>query len=245
MHKEPENFLQTELERRILHGLSCEWETALWVVDSAHRKAMQRPLFSLKDMTSRLGYWSGKKREICLSRHLVLNHPWDAVQEVLIHEMAHQFAEEVLGAHNEPPHGTTFLKACHILRANPKASANYRPLDERIQGEVENPKDKLLKRVKKLMALATSQNVHEAESAMAKAHMLIAKYNLNLMAREKKREYVSIFLGKPALRRFREDYLLASLLQDFYFVHGIWTTAFVLKKISWAGYWKSQAPFKT
>jgi hypothetical protein len=181
-------------------------------------------------MHHRLGYWSGEKREICLSRDLVLNHPWDAVREVLIHEMAHQLAEEILDTHDESPHGPTFLRACHLLRANPKASTNYIPLDERIRTEEKNPQDKILLRVKKLMALATSHNVHEAESAMAKAHELIAKYNLNLMAREEKREFVSVFLGTPALRRFREDYLLACLLQDFYFVYGIWTTAFVLEK---------------
>jgi hypothetical protein len=230
MGKYTENLLRAELERRILHGLACEWETALWVLEPLHRESMRKPLFSLKDMTQRLAYWSGNKREICLSRHLVLNHPWDAVREVLLHEMAHQFAEEVLGAHEESPHGATFLKACHLLRANPKASENYRPLDERIRREAWDPKDKILLRVKKLMALATSHNVHEAESAMSKAHELIAKYNLDLMAREQKREYVSIFLGTPALRRFREDYLLAGLLQEFYFVYGIWTTAFVLEK---------------
>jgi hypothetical protein len=230
MGKHTENLLHAELERRILHGLACEWETALWVLDPAHRESMRKPLFSLKNMTQRLAYWSRDKREICLSRDLVLNHPWDAVQEVLIHEIAHQFAEEALGAHDESPHGATFLGACHLLRANPKASANYKPLDERIRSEMWNPKDKILLRVKKLMALATSHNVHEAESAMAKAHELIAKYNLNLMAREEKRDYVSVFLGKPALRRFREDYRLARLLQDFYFVYGIWTTAFVLEK---------------
>jgi len=224
------SLLQTELERRTLRGLACEWETALWVLDTAHRTLIRKPLFSLKSMTNRLGYWSGKMREICLSRDLVFNHPWDAVREVLIHEMAHQFAEEVLGAHHEPAHGATFQRACHLLRANPKASTNYRPLDERVQGGTSDPKDKIMLRVKKLMALATSQNLHEAESAMAKAHALVARYNLELIVNEEKRHYVSVFLGPPSLRHPREDYHLARLLQDFYFVHGIWVSAFVLEK---------------
>jgi hypothetical protein len=230
MGKHTENLLQEELERRILRGLACEWETALWVLDPSHKESMRKPFFSLKNMHQRLGSWSGEKREICLSRDFVRNHPWDAVREVLIHEMAHQLAEEILGTQDESPHGATFLRACHLLRANPKASTHYKPLDERIRTEEQNPQDKILLRVKKLMALATSHNIHEAESAMAKAHELVAKYNLNLLAREEKREYVSVFLGTPALRHFRENYLLAGLLQDFYFVYGIWTTAFVLKK---------------
>jgi hypothetical protein len=222
--------LPQELERRILHGLACEWEIALWVLESPHRKLMRRPLFSLKEMTNRLGYWSSKRREICLSRNLVLQHPWDAVREVLRHEIAHQFANEALSADGEPPHGPKFRMACKILRANPKASGNYSPLHERILHEAPSPEDKIMLRVKKLMALAESQNRHEAELAMAKAHEIVAKYNVDLIARNENRNFVSVFVGKPALRHFRIDYHLVHLIQDFYFVYGLWVSAYVLEK---------------
>ena len=100
--------IREDLERRILHGIACEWEEALWILDSPYKDLMRKPLFSLRDMQDKWGYWSGEKREISLARNLVLNHPWDAVREVLLHEMAHQFAEEVLGANNESPHGPKF-----------------------------------------------------------------------------------------------------------------------------------------
>ncbi|MDY6951341.1 MAG: DUF2786 domain-containing protein [Thermodesulfobacteriota bacterium] len=222
--------IQEALERRVLHGLAWEWKTALWVLGPSHKRRMRAPLFSLRDMTRRLGSWSRERREICLSRILVLNHPWDAVREVLLHEMAHQFAEEVLGACKEPPHGPKFRKACHLLRANPRASGTYRPLDERLSHALQSPEDKIMVRVKKLMALAESKNQHEAELAMAKAHELIGKYNLELLAHSEDRQFTSVFVGKPALRRFREDYHLARLLQDFYFVYGLWVPAYVLEK---------------
>jgi hypothetical protein len=222
--------IEKELERRILHGLAWEWKTALWVLPPSLRRRMRMPLFSLRDMTSRLGVWSSQNREISLSRDLVLNHPWDAVCEVLLHEMAHQFAEEVLGVQGEPPHGLGFLRACRLLRANPKASGTYRPLDERIIRERVGTKDRIMLRVKKLMALAESKNRYEAELAMAKAHELMEKHNLDLIYRNETRDFVSCFVGKPALRRFREDYMLANLLQDFYFVHGLWVPAYVLEK---------------
>jgi len=66
--------------------------------------------------------------------------------------------------------------------------------------------------------------------AMAKAHEFIEKYNIELLARDEERQFVSVFVGKPALRHFREDYHLAGLLQDFYFVYGIWVPAYVLDK---------------
>jgi len=223
-------LVQEELERHVLHGLACEWKTALWVLDSSYKGLMRTPLFSLGDMTKKLGYWSRERREICLSRNLVLNHPWDAVVEVLVHEMAHQFTDEVLAGRDEPPHGPKFRRACYLLRANPKASGKYEPLNKRVIRNSSTSEDRIMLRVKKLMALAQSQNQHEAELAIAKAHEFIAKYNLDLLAHNEDRDFVSVFVGKPALRHFREDYHLAHLLQDFYFVYGIWAAAYVLEK---------------
>ena len=229
-HKKKHIIIQEELERRILHGLASEWENALSVLHPSDREKLRKPLFRIRDIKGKWGYWSGEKKEICLRRNFVLNYPWKAICEILLHEMAHQLAEQVLGAHDESPHGPKFKKACYLLRANPKASGNYRPLGEQVSNDLPNPEDKIMLRVKKLMALAQSQNQHEAESAMAKAHEFIAKYNLDLLARDEDRRFVTVFVGTPALRHFREDYHLASLLQDYYFVFGIWVSAYVLDK---------------
>ena len=223
-------LIQEKLERRILHGLSCEWDAAFWELRAANREGFRKPLFSLRDMEGGWGYWSPEKREVCLSRKLVLNHSWDSIREVLLHETAHQFSEEVLGTNNESPHGPGFRRACLLLRANPKASGNCRPLDERILHDGGDPNDKIIVRVRKLMALAQSKNQHEAEAAMAKAHELIEKYNVDLLARNEDRDFTSVFVGKPLLRHFRESYYISNLLQDFYFVFGIWIPAYVLDK---------------
>lgn len=227
MPNEKKIRLQEELEHRILHGLACEWEAALWVLSPRDRDRMRKPLFSLRAMKNRLGYWSGEKYEICLSRDLVLNHPWDAVREVLRHEIAHQFTEVFWGVTDEPPHGPYFQKACYLLRANPKASGQYATLHERL---LEKSEDKIIRRIQKLMALAESQNRHEAEAAMAKGHELLLKYNIDLLSLNETRNFQSVFVGQPALRHFREAYHLAHLLQDFYFVDGLWVSAYVIKK---------------
>jgi hypothetical protein len=144
--------------------------------------------------------------------------------------MAHQMAEEVLGGQRETAHGPLFRRACDLLRANPRASENYQPLDDRISQEPLDGEDRILVRVKKLLALAESSNRHEAEAAMAKAHELISKYNLDLLRIEKQKEFISLLVGRPALRHFLEDYALAGLLQDFYFVQGVWVPAYVPEK---------------
>ena len=221
---------QEDLERRILHGLACEWERSIWVLDLPCRKHLRPPLFSLRDLNGRWADWSGDRREISLSRKFVLNYSWASVREVLLHEMAHQLAEEVLGGRHETPHGPFFQKACHLLRANPKASGSYQPLDARVLRESSAPEDRILVRVRKLLALAGSPDRHEAEAAMAKAHALIAKHNLDLRQGKQQKEYLSLIIGEAALRRFAEDYALANLLQDFYFVRGIWVSCYVPRK---------------
>jgi len=217
-------------ERTILYGLACEWENALGILGAKERARMRRPLFSLRDMTSRWGTWTRQRREISLSRELVLRHSWDSVREVLLHETAHQLADEVLGGAGEPPHGPVFRKACSMLRADPAACGRRPALDERIRGEPDEAEDRVLARVRKLMALAESPNRHEAESAMAKAHEITEKNHLGILERDEPRSFTSLFVGRPALRQPREAYALALLLQDFYFVQGIWVPAYVLER---------------
>lgn len=223
-------ILQEVLEYRILHGLSCEWEAALGVLPGFYEGRMRKPQFALRDMKKRWGRWSSEKREISLSLNLVMKHSWDAVVDVLRHEMAHQLADEVLNNAGEPPHGPCFREACRLLRADPRASGDFAPLDERIRAGVKNSQDRIMVRVRKLMSLAQSRNQHEADLAMAKAHELVARYNIDLIRLNRERNFVSVFLGKPALRHFRESYKLAHLVQDFYQVYGIWVSAYVLPK---------------
>lgn len=218
------------LERRILHGLSCEWEAAIWAFSADARRKMHKPLFALRDFQNRLGYWSSEKREIGFSRQFVMNYSWNDIREVLLHEMAHQFASEVSNALQEPPHGRCFQNACRILKANPRATGIYIPLSQQIFQTSESESDKIRLRILKLMALAQSSNLFEAEAAMIKAHELMAKYEIEQIAQNAPREYFSIFVGKPALRHFREDYSLALLLVDYYFVKGIWVGSYVIEK---------------
>ena len=174
-------LIHEELESRILHGLMFHWEDSIGWLEPVYRHAMQKPLISIRDMKRRLGYWSPTRKEISLSRDLVMNHSWDAVLEVFYHEMAHQFAHQVLNAYEETPHGPAFIKACYHLRANPEASGNYPPLDDRMNESRLSDQDKIMMKVKKLLPLARSRNRHEAESALAKAHQLISKYNIDII----------------------------------------------------------------
>ena len=222
--------VQQDLEHRIVHGIASEWDAAWLSLDPDKRQLIQRPTFAIKDLKNQWGNWSPQKREISLSRQLVLNYPWDSIRDVLLHEMAHQIAQQPWGASAQMPHGPVFKQACRLLRIDSTASANYAPLQDRLLRDASTAHDKRMLRIKKLLALAESKNRFEAEAAMTKAHELIARHNIELMQHNDERQFLSIFLGSPALRHPREDYHLANLLQDYYFVSGIWVSAYVIKK---------------
>ena len=53
---------------------------------------------------------------------LVTEHPWTVVLEVLRHEMAHQYVDEVLGVHDETAHGPTFQAVCEARAIDGRAA---------------------------------------------------------------------------------------------------------------------------
>ena len=160
-------------------------------------------------MRRRLGEWDPVKREIALGRPFVMDHPWHAVRDVLHHEMAHQLAHEMLGGLRETPHGPAFQKACRLLRIEPDATGRYETIENASDG---GASDAVLIKIKKLFALAESPNPHEAEAAMLKAHQLIARYNIDLLALNQNRRFVSMLGGTarastcPGQLRFGEPY---------------------------------------
>ena len=61
-----------------------------------------------------LGTWDSRFRRISLSYKLLLEQPWNIVLEIFKHEIAHQYADEVLL--DQGSHGALFLKACDVIR---------------------------------------------------------------------------------------------------------------------------------
>jgi hypothetical protein len=227
MHANP--ILVQDLERRALHGLICEWKEAVSFLHPAARVTLRLPIFALRDFERGWGQWRRERREIAISRRLVMDYPWVCARDVLLHEIAHQVTDELLGG-DDTPHGPVFREACETLHADPRPTADYVPLCDPMRADASPSEDRVMSRVKKLLALAQSSNAHEAEAAMAKAHDQIVRYNLDGLMANTARTYCSVMVGEPALRHAEHDYALAHLLQDFYFVEMIWISAFSMSK---------------
>jgi hypothetical protein len=201
-------MLSTELEAALLRELRAAYD---WENDARFGKRLKPAVLALGDAAARHGAWIRATRRLELSRTLVLERAWPEVIGVLQHEMAHQFVDEVLHQHDETAHGETFRRVCDERGIDGKAAG---PPVAAAGAEV----DRVLDRIRKLLALAGSANQHEAEIAMRRAHELMLRHNIEHAAQ---RTYEVRHLGDPQKRGNRIEADIASLLAAYFFVRVI------------------------
>ena len=199
-------------------------ELARWWADinqSQFEGAMRPPSLCLDETSRRLGCWKRDERTLSLATRLVIEHPWTVVLEVLRHEMAHQYVDEVLGVHDETAHGPTFQAVCEARAIDGRATGTL---------EVDDAHAATMRRVSRLLALADSDNQHEATSAMNAAHRLMRKHNVTLTAGgQAVPRYRFMELGEVRGRTPAHEKILAGILGQHFFVQPIWVVAFVPK----------------
>jgi predicted SprT family Zn-dependent metalloprotease len=208
--------LTVELEAALVRELRSAYET----ISSSHFKgALKRADVRLSDTTKRLGVWNTDTRTIEISRSLAFDHPWVAVLEVLKHEMAHQYVHEVLGRRDEAAHGPSFREVCDRLGIDASATGLPAAASSTAAPDAEA---RILERISRLLALAQSANVHEAQAAMSAAQRLMLKYNLEAAVSLPQRGYAFRHLGVPTGRVSESERLISVILNDHFFVEVIW-----------------------
>ncbi len=195
-----------------------EW----WAVynDDFLSGSLRRPQIVILDTESTLGQWDAERRTLGISASHITASSWHGVLETLRHEMAHQFADEQLNA-RETPHGPAFRDACARLRVDPRASKPKAQKSDKADPE----RVRLLSRIQKLLSLADSPNENEATAAFRKARRLMLEHNVELPAP------VSGFaireLGDVKSRHHAWEFVLANILDEFFFVDVIWAHSFI------------------
>lgn len=221
MHDEAPNespTLSLALEAALLHELREQYRL---LALAYFKGALALPQIELVPSRVRLGRWVEATRTIELSRPLVLSEPWGVVVEVLKHEMAHQYVSEVLGERGETAHGPRFRAVCDRLGIDGSASG-MPPVATSPNAE----QRKIGDRIARLLALAESPNVHEAEAAMAAAQRLLLKHNIELRDARAAQGYVWKHLGTPTGRTTEAERVLSLLLGKHFFVEAIWVPVY-------------------
>jgi hypothetical protein len=178
------------------------------------QQGLRSPTFALAD-SGPLGTWSRADRTITLSRRLLHEQPWLVVVEVLRHEVAHQYVDEVLHVRDETAHGPAFRQVCARLAIDARAAGAPQPSDDRV-----------MRRVERLLALAASPNPHEAEQAMRTAQRLMLEHNLEAAPTS----YSFRQVGRPVTRITEALRRVAGILGQHFFVQCIWVPAYDVRR---------------
>jgi hypothetical protein len=211
--KIPPPVLSVELERAALRAVRATYAD---INGSLFDWQLEYPLFELTDKKSVLGRWLGGARVLELSRSLLIERGWAVLIEVLKHEMAHQYVDEILGRPDESGHGPEFRRVCEERGIDARA-AGYPESKAGASGPTH-----VLDRIAKLLALAESPNEHEAQAAMSAAQRLMLKHNIESVLGGRESAYTIRHLGAPSGRVPESQRMLAGILTSFFFVKGIW-----------------------
>jgi len=189
------------------------------------RGALRPPALALSETTRRLGAWDRATRTVSLSRAFVFRESWGVVREVLKHELAHQYVDEVLGVHDETAHGPAFAEVCRArgidaTAAGPPAASGSQP----VAGGEANP---VLRRIMRLLALSASANVHEAEAATNEARRLMLLHNIDAAVSVAATGFSFRHVGPVKARSDASARILAGILGQHFFVSVIWVPSFV------------------
>lgn len=224
-----------EWERLATVQLYQEYKQAL----SLRRIQMRPAAIEIFDSETRWGEWDVTTRRIRLSRKLLTTHNWFQVVGILLHEMAHQLVDEEAGefglganarseagdgeaAHGETAHGPAFRKACYRLGVPAefsKASADLQSHSFDWRDQVrDEATEKMLDKVKKLLALAESSNENEALLAMNRVRELYAKHNLENLSTHANDDRIHIILSRGSKRIESYEQQIVGILVGHFFV---------------------------
>jgi hypothetical protein len=212
---------QTDFERNVVLELAREHEH----IRQVHKINLRPIAIVLFDSETRWGQFDERARAISISRKLIKEHSWQTVLGVLRHEMAHQLVAQENANHSvnlQKPHGELFRAACKRLGVPEQFTKAGLDLQTNVLDWRIEPRDpateKILERARKLLALASSTNEHEALLAMERVRELYAKYNLEHMASAGNDSFVHLVISHGKKRVETWEQRIVSVLLEHFFV---------------------------
>ncbi len=224
------NIRVAESARQVwLEQLVHEFRNICW----HYRVQLRTPIFELSAAQQQLGCWVPDQRIIRISRHLITSSSWDVVLMVLKHEMAHQVCSEYFGLPSAG-HGKEFQDACQLLGVPSPYNRSTGDLPDVLAEPAKDGKTEagrnIIRRVNKLLALAGSENEHEAALAMQRATELLHRHNLEMSAGDNPAGTSSgcvrllIRTGKKQIPSWRKA--ICRILKNYFFVEVIFSSLY-------------------
>lgn len=130
------------------------------------------------EKTGVLGYFDCERYYLGINRSLIYQKDFTLLRDIIRHELAHLMTF-LTSNQNDISHGRAFRDTCRLYGWGKEVWGAQRGQKEEKESETMTKKqEKIVKRIKKLLALSQSNNVHEAQSATLKANELLVKHHL-------------------------------------------------------------------
>ncbi len=136
--------------------------------------------FVVFDHEKILGEYDPSYFQIRINKQLIYKSNDFHLKNIIRHELAHYITHLIFGT-DIFPHGKEFLSVCNRFKFHPEVSSASIEISTLVGKNEKIEETKVLKKVKKLLNLAQSQNEHEARLATIKANKLLHEHNLNLL----------------------------------------------------------------
>lgn len=137
------------------------------------------------DDAQRLGYFDSDACTIAVHRRLMFSAKDRVIENLLRHELAHYFT--YIAYHEsgleDRAHGAQFQSICERHGLAPevrRATCDVDAENDVIAGELAN--EAILSKIRRLLALADSDNEHESALALLRANELMVRHNLDATA---------------------------------------------------------------
>lgn len=142
-----------------------------------------------------LGYFEPHAYQIGINSKLIGKASHAYIRDILRHELCHFYLH--LQGNALKAHGPEFRIQCQKFGWDSTVSAATTDTGaESLQAGAANAEErKILEKVKKLLCLSESSNVHEAEIATAKANQLILEHNLQI-EKNTSQEEIKVYVSK-------------------------------------------------
>ncbi len=137
--------------------------------------------FVIFEDPEKLGYYSPANFQIGIHKKLMYLAHDEVIANVIRHELAHMYTSLLYGERFKEmaSHGKEFHEVCAKFNWDSVVSKAYSHLEYENQLYTEDQSfEKIKAKIEKLLALADSDNPHEAQAATLKANNLLLKYNL-------------------------------------------------------------------
>jgi hypothetical protein len=168
--------------------------------------------------STRIGYFNPTYMEIGLHKKTMFIACKETVRNILRHEIAHMMVYLYLGEETAS-HGPAFHNYCKMRGWSDEVTKASIALERKEEGWISSggKADAVIAKVKKLFALSSSDNPHEANAATLKANQLLLRHNISLSGE------IGIDAGKEVYmkrvletKRFSaKHYAIAEILRSF------------------------------